>query len=299
MFGNVTDLPSLRSYDEALEHYNSITPIRGSNNLRPICATHNGRRKKHMQIVKTTYPKALGAAATPKGALDAVACRLYDTDVVTFVENGDIVLDNGGYPSTTTHSFIDGIFTGRYYYSPVYAYAKGERTVIEVGKRLMLMDDYSTPIVLRYTDGVLDFSPEMVTQKGYYLKRSVMNAKRKEVHKFRKFILACAMMVDPSQYRVSRRGVEALHAEELYQAIVDEDQWGDAFEYLLTCSINSSYDYYNHRRDLSVNKSKLNSMVDDVLKYVFAEELFEARETNNPLSNDNAKYLQGAQEKIV
>jgi hypothetical protein len=59
MFGNVTDLPVLHSYAEAVAHYESITPIRGSKNLRPICATTNGRRKKHMQIIKTTHPKAL------------------------------------------------------------------------------------------------------------------------------------------------------------------------------------------------------------------------------------------------
>ena len=299
MFGNITDLPTLFSYAEALAHYESITPIRGSQNLRPICTTHNGRRKKHMQIIKTTYPKALGVAATPQGAIDAVACRLYDTDVITFVSNGDIIIDNGGYASNTTHSFIVGIFARGYYDPSVYAYAKGGRTVIEVGKRLMLMDDYSSPIVLRYTDGVLDFSPEMATQKGYYQNRKVMGEKRKEVHKFRKFALACAKMVDPSQYRISNRGMEARNAEELYQAIVDQDQWSDAFEYLLTCSINSSFDYYTHSRDLSVNTTKLNSMVDDVLKYVHCEELFEARDTNNPLSNDNAKYMQGGENIVI
>ena len=119
MFGNITDLPTLFSYAEALEHYESITPIRGSKNLRPICTTHNGRRKKHMQIVKTTYPKALGMAATPQGAIDAVACRLYDTDVITFVSNGDIIIDNGGYATNSTHSFIVGMFDrGLYTLSP-------------------------------------------------------------------------------------------------------------------------------------------------------------------------------------
>ena len=52
MFGGITDLPQLRSFEQALEHYESIKPIRGSNNLRPICATTNGRRKKHIHIIK-------------------------------------------------------------------------------------------------------------------------------------------------------------------------------------------------------------------------------------------------------
>ena len=304
MFGNITDLPTLFSYAEALAHYESITPIRGSQNLRPICTTHNGRRKKHMQIIKTTHPKALGVAATPQGALDAVACRLYDTDVVTFTSNGDIIIDNGGYATNSTHSFIVGIMTYAYRTHPLLAYSKAGSTVIEVfpsqGKRLVVMGD--KPVTLRKVENIhgvaYDFTEDVDVQKGYYLKRSVMHAKRKEVHKFRKFALACAKMVDPSQYRISNRGMEARNAEELYQAIVDQDQWGDAFEYLLTCSINSSFDYYTHSRDLSVNTTKLNSMVDDVLKYVFHEDLFESRETNNPLSNDNAKYLYGG-ERII
>jgi hypothetical protein len=305
MFGNITDLPTLFSYAEALAHYESITPIRGSQNLRPICTTHNGRRKKHMQIIKTTHPKALGMAATPQGAIDAVACRLYDTDVITFVSNGDIIIDNGGYATNSTHSFIDGMFNRGYYTSrQLTAYSKAGSTVIEVsppqGKKLVVMGD--KPVTIRKVEDTrevaYDFTEDVDVQKGYYLKRSVMHAKRKEVHKFRKFALACAKMVDPSQYRISNRGMEARNAEELYQAIVDQDQWGDAFEYLLTCSINSSFDHYTHSRDLSVNTTKLNSMVDDVLKYVFHEDLFEARDTNNPLSNENAKYLYGG-ERII
>ena len=53
MFGQITDLPFLRNYAEALKHYEGIKPIRGSNNLRPICDTPNGRRKKHMEIRTT------------------------------------------------------------------------------------------------------------------------------------------------------------------------------------------------------------------------------------------------------
>ena len=156
MFGNITDLPTLFSYAEALKHYESITPIRGSKNLRPICTTHNGRRKKHMQIIKTTYPKALGMAATPQGAIDAVACRLYDTDVITFVSNGDIIIDNGGYATNSTHSFIVGILTYAYRTHPLLAYSKAGSTVIEVfpsqGKRLVVMRD--KPVTLRKVENI-------------------------------------------------------------------------------------------------------------------------------------------------
>ncbi len=309
MFGNITDLPTLFSYAEALAHYESITPIRGSQNLRPICTTHNGRRKKHMQIIKTTYPKALGVAATPQGAIDAVACRLYDTDVITFVSNGDIIIDNGGYASNTTHSFIVGILTRSY--RTVVAYSKAGSTVIEVyppqGKRLVVMGD--KPVTIRKVEDTIaisrirevayDFTEDVDVQKGYYLNRKVMGEKRKEVDKFRKFALACAKMIDPEQYRLGKVSLRPLAAEDIYAYMVDQDQWNDAFEALIYTTINSEYDYYTRRRDYSVDLSRLRRLMDDVLKYVHCEELFEARDTNNPLSNDNAKYMQGGENIVV
>tara|TARA_R110002153_G_scaffold131651_1_gene280603 strand:+ start:210 stop:1130 length:921 start_codon:yes stop_codon:yes gene_type:complete len=306
MFGNITDLPTLFSYAEALEHYESITPIRGSKNLRPICTTHNGRRKKHMQIIKTTYPKALGMAATPQGAIDAVACRLYDTDVITFVSNGDIIIDNGGYATNSTHSFIDGMFNRGFYTSrQLTAYSKAGSTVIEVyppqGKKLVVMGD--KPVTIRKVEDTrevaYDFTEDVDVQKGYYLKRKVMGEKRKEVDKFRKFALACAKMIDPEQYRLGKVSLRPLAAEDVYAYMVDQDQWNDAFEALIYTSINSDYFYYTRRRDYSVNLPRLRRLMDDVLKYVHCEELFEARDTNNPLSNDNAKYMQGGESIVV
>lgn len=306
MFGNITDLPVLHSYAEALAHYESITPIRGSKNLRPICTTHNGRRKKHMQIIKTTYPKALGWAATPQGAIDAVACRLYDTDVVTFTSNGDIIIDNGGYATNSTHSFIVGIMTYAHrVLDPLLAYSKAGSTVIEVypprGKRLVVMGD--KPVTLRKVEDTrevaYDFTEDVDVQKGYYLKRKVMGEKRKEVDKFRKFALACAKMIDPEQYQLGKVSLRPLPAEDIYAYMVDQDQWNDAFEALIYTTINREYNYYTRRSCYSVDTSKLKRLMNDVLKYVHCEELFEARDTNNPLSNDNAKYMQGGENIVV
>jgi len=305
MFGNITDLPTLFSYAEALKHYESITPIRGSKNLRPICTTHNGRRKKHMQIIKTTYPKALGVAATPQGAIDAVACRLYDTDVITFVSNGDIIIDNGGYATNSTHSFIVGIMTYAYRTHPLLAYSKAGSTVIEVfpsqGKRLVVMGD--KPVTLRKVENIhgvaYDFTEDVDVQKGYYLKRKVMGEKRKKVEQFRKFALACAKMIDPEQYRLGKVSLRPLAAEDIYAYMVDQDQWNDAFEALIYTTINSEYDYYTRRRDYSVNLSTLKRLMDDVLKYVHCDDLFEKRETNNPLSNENGKYMVGGEGLVL
>ena len=316
MFGNITDLPVLHSYAEAVAHYESITPIRGSKNLRPICATTNGRRKKHMQIIKTTHPKALGVAATPEGALDAVACRLYDTDVVTFVSNGDIIIDNGGYASTTTHSFIDGIFTRSYYSRPVCAYTKGGCTVIEVNptgnpanRKIKLLTEGTVTIRCKEpspTAAAFDFVGEP-PMYGYYLKRAPMGMRRKEVEKFRKFALACAKMIDPEQYRVAHyRSPAAMEASYVYAAMTDQERWNDAFELLIPHAIHLTWGYtagngnlgHSHRV-VAADPDRLKRLMDDVLKYVFCDDLFEKRETNNPLSNENGKYMVGGEGLVL
>ena len=302
MFGQITDLPSLHSYEQARAHYESITPIRGSDDVRPICKTSNGRRKKHMRISLMQY-------VTPMGICPAVACILYDTPVVIFAANGDIVLDNGGYASHTTHGFISGIFAMSYYNTPITAYAKGGRTVIEVitpaGKSVAVMHD---PITLtRRSDGVdrhFAIVGDAAKQIGYYLKRAPMGMRRKEVEKFTKFALAAAKMVDPDDYK----GFPAWDmsyrpkATEVYAMMTDQSKWDEALNLLLSACVEA-HGQYNaagiYTRKKSINTKKLKTKMDDVLKYVFAKDVFEERETNNPLSNDNSKYLEGGEARVL
>ena len=303
MFGNITDLPTLRSYEQARAHYESITPIRGSDNLRPICDTTNGRRKKHMRIELRPY-------TTPVGVVPSVACVLYDTAVVTFAANGEVVLDNGGYASHTTHSFIEGIFSRTYYDTSVRAYGKGGQTVIEAlkpsGKNVAVMDSRTPTITLmRRSDDVNSYFEvvgDAAVQVGYYLKRAPMGMRRKEVEKFTKLALAAAKMVDPADYKSVPWGGYGTTAAEVYAMMTDQNQWNDAIDLLMSDAVEIRTDWTasgNWERKRSISVKKLKTKIDDVLKYMFAEDLFEERETNNPLSNENGKYLEGKEARIL
>lgn len=303
MFGNITDLPNLHSYEQARAHYESITPIRGSDDLRPICETANGRRKKHMRIEVRPYQ-------TPVGVIPSVACILYDTAVVTFAANGEVVLDNGNHPTTTTHSFIEGIFTRAYYDSPVRAYAKSGHTVIEVhnpsGKSVAVMDSRTPTITLmRRSDDVKKYFEvvgDAATQVGYYLKRAPMGMRRKEVEKFTKFALAAAKMVDPDDYKSLPWGFYATTAAEAYAMMTDQSRWNEAIDLLISAALEVQTEWTsngNWERKRSINTKKVKTKIDDVLKYMFAEDLFEERETNNPLSNENGKYLEGKEARVL
>ena len=285
----IQDLPSLLSYGQAVAHYESITPIRGSNNLRPLCVAGNGRRRKHMQIIRRA---------------DAVVCRLYDTDVVSFFANGDIVLKNGGWTARTTHCFISGILTDTYNRPLLMAYTHQGKTILEAaptlgnnkkGCKVLMLD----PVTLKidHPDTIARTTVTFInatTIKGYYLKRSPMGMRRKEVEGFRKYARACAKLIDPTQHQRARRAT--LTAEELYSCMRDEGRWGKLIEFLLPHTVESNW---SNSYKATVNIKKLDTLIDDAIKYTLAEDLFEERETNNALSNDNAKYLLGGGARLL
>ena len=105
MISQLTDMPfHLRDYATAKKHHDRIKPIggRGRNaGLRPICDTNNGR-KKTQYLIRERVQTAQAPAA--------IECVLYETPVVTFVEDGTIILDNT-YPSQTTNAFMQEILT--------------------------------------------------------------------------------------------------------------------------------------------------------------------------------------------
>jgi hypothetical protein len=90
------DLPLLRSYARAKEKYDSIVPIRGSNNVRPL-----GDRRKQHQRIEVAKRNGAGAAG--------LACVLYSTACVTYYEDGTIHLAHGGYISQSTCTFINRV----------------------------------------------------------------------------------------------------------------------------------------------------------------------------------------------
>jgi hypothetical protein len=80
--------PTVHDYADAKQRWESIKPIRGrAEDTRPLGL----RRNTHIQIWKDG---------------DDYKCRLYQTDCVIFKPNGDIVVDTGGWTTTTTASFV-------------------------------------------------------------------------------------------------------------------------------------------------------------------------------------------------
>lgn len=81
-------LPTLRNYKEASDWEAAVKPIRGDKNgTKPL----GDRRKKYMNIRREG---------------DDIVLRLYNSDLVRFKPDGDVLVSNGGYPTASTHDFI-------------------------------------------------------------------------------------------------------------------------------------------------------------------------------------------------
>ena len=90
------NIECIRDYVRACEREAGIKPIRGTT-LKPL----GPRRHKEMQILKQPN--------------EDIVCRLYQTDVVTYKPNGDIVVQVGGWASPTTTAFMGNALGGHFW----------------------------------------------------------------------------------------------------------------------------------------------------------------------------------------
>ena len=283
MYGGLTDMPQLRSYEQALKHYESIKPIRGSNNLRPICATTNGRRKKHMQIIKRD---------------DAIACRLYNTDVLTFYKDGVVEYYSGGYISNSTHAFASSIF------NHVHFCTKQSVTEVTIGYRKTYHVDPNQTFKMK-REGDIWVAIDPPKNFEYYLKRKEYNAHRKPLKEFEAHCIRMAKLCDPKEKQSDRYSVwEGLSnspnergwfQRERYKELTNKDteSWGQLVPLILENARTRDVKWVEgeYVRNNYFDTQKIKEFINDMVKYAFADELFEQREVNKRTFNGNEKFV--------
>jgi len=156
-------------YDYWKRRYEATPPVRGTE-IRPI----SRRSDKHRQIVKVALPDDKYA----------YALRLYNTDCITYYENGDIAVKDEGHISNSTANFISS-------YMPVGIYCTKARNnlwvygqLIKDGKKYPLS---SKPIVLRAppVGKIGGYSPvEQVLLERKVVDRSVAKQNRLTIKPF-------------------------------------------------------------------------------------------------------------------
>lgn len=186
---NSANIKSLPTYAQAKAHYESVVPIRGSDNIRPLGAN---RRYKYTQIVKRMI-----SVETPDNPLgewaEVYACNLWGTDYITFYPNGDLVM-NTGYRGVSvmnmlTYALKDVVGIGS---------MRGKWYLINKKRESFVLKE-TEPTVFSFVDG--DYVPKDPTPEIVYtLNRKEMNALRKRYKKFVDY--ACtALGIDETIHR--------------------------------------------------------------------------------------------------
>jgi hypothetical protein len=269
MFGGLTDMPRLSSYEQALEHLNSTDPIKGTGvnaGIRPLCNTSNGRRKTQYSIRKKKHP----AAASKQ----AVECVLYGTPVVTFIEDGTIHIDMS-YPSQTTHAFVSGLLG----YFLAYCFYRDSKTWLHCrGKNWWLPHGHGVTFKV-VGNGIEPVRPRLMDR--YVVNRS----KAKEVYaKYAAFTSHCvtiSKLVDPKSIYGSRSSSPTLFFD-LLQTAEPNEEWSGAVNAVLRDAVARTHDYdfttYVHTSIkilYTLTPKKVRQVIRDKLKHEHAEEIFE------------------------
>jgi hypothetical protein len=105
MFGRnslADNLPRLRAYADALKRYNNTVPLRKGHDAGLVPLGYN-RRYKRSQMLKVE---------TKRG--NAIICRYWKHDCITFYENGRVHFDIGTWHTPTTMMFLCDVFGDRF-----------------------------------------------------------------------------------------------------------------------------------------------------------------------------------------
>lgn len=284
-FGNITDLPTLVSYEQALKHYESIKPLRGSDDVRPLCKGSNGRRKKQYRIVTTVID-----------GVHAVACRMYNTDVVRFLKNGEIQIATDGWHSTSTMSFINGILIRQWDCDGLHlsACVRGGTTLISYtvptaeGHQThhSRMPEAREP--LRFTADADGFITLINRPKAtrHYVDRGKMNEVRSRNKEFLAYVRRMWKVLDTSPDALQNlrreytfaRAVNPSTREQLESG--DMVQWNLVAQYLYAGAVKDTYvrETYNYTRTLAL--ADINKEISKMLRNVYEDEILFEKEVH-------------------
>ena len=300
----VYDVPSLFSYDEALAHYELTKPFnRGRyKGLRPLINTKGGRRHSELLLEKK-FSDAKGGEVLTVTYCDRVLVEyLPDRRNKVFVSN------HGGYSrsaaliaSNVLTNLIGGGKSSAYF--SAYGSSLCFQDVSQEPRGWIDLPKNGAEFELKEWEGQYDCGREVILltdapQYGYYIRRKVMNQKRTKWGAFIKYAKASAKMVDPEHYNrwhITRDHVDLgwgkgtappqLTAKQFYEMMCDEEQWGKAIHWLMyTCS------YYIGMKT-RIDLKDVTTKIDKVLKYMYADELFEQRKVSSINTNGNNHFV--------
>lgn len=215
-YESVARVATLRTYADAHKWWDRTKPIRGrAVDVRPLA----DRR----------HADAYSIRKNPQN--DAIECVLYRTPVVTFMPDGEVHIRNGGYPSTSTHMFIEEVLRGN-----VRASSKMGKTVVRVGEQVVML---GSDEVLRIANNRGDYPREHVfevlgakTNYAYRINRKGANIVRARFKEFYDYFKGFTKLRSEEQehrgsYRYENpRKIIRCTFDEIAEALGTTDGWG-------------------------------------------------------------------------
>ena len=280
MFSSAEHIPRIRTYTQAKDHFVNTKPIRGKSTSEWSNAgkTPLGRRRDTAMYNIRELRNG------------DIACRLYNTDVVTFRPDGDIVLVYKGYVTCLTNGFISQLLG-------VYAHIKQGLPYLDcVGATYPL--DFSNPNVLRVSPDDGHIRPTK-TFKRY---KHIINRKaaNKLYIKFRHLLTHAESLFKVADAKtmphIHGRDIKSMVKEVINTYILQPDSLFeniDAIPTLIAIAVKEERVYSpRYNVQYSFDAVKMKRCLYDCIKKEYAHEVFTKVEvTDGKYYDGNVKYF--------
>jgi hypothetical protein len=238
---NSARIRPLATYAQAKERYETVVPIRGRDNVRPLGAN---RRYTGTQIVKNMV--SIEVPDNPLGEwAEVYACRLWGSDYISFYPNGDLVLDTK-YRGVSVMNMLTYALSGVARIGSM----RGKWYLVNKKNESFVLDE-TKPTVFSLVDGdyvAKDPTPEIV----YTLNRKEMNALRKRHKRFIEYACTALGMDSRVSMGESDDGVREITKVKSYLKINDHE-------------LLPSY-YWNREPDFKGNQATIAQALDNFIE---------------------------------
>lgn len=300
---NCARIPRITGYEFMRDHFKSVVPIRGRTvECRPLGAN---RRHHWFEVVENT--NCFMSEEEPLGWIEkSYACKLGNKDMIEFYRDGSIVVRDNHWHSPTSMGFLTHSLK---HFGMIQSADNGKWYFVNQGGKAYLLSHEGLRLV---EDENGFYTPTNPTQEHTY------SAKRKELNKLRRLYkefmdyTRTMLAMDP---RVTMDTAEALGFQS--RGLTSESYWSKGktqenrdkfFGYLDKAQANNDLDlmyslaqytascFGGYRYELKAHAcspAEFDRGFADVLKYQFADDVFEAKpvELGEIFFNRNQKYV--------
>ena len=299
---NSARIPLITGYAFMKEHFEKVKPILGRTvECKPLGAN---RRMSWYEVTKNV--NCYMSEEEPLGRLeDSYACTLGNKDMVEFYKDGSVVIRDNSWHSPTAMGFLSHSLR---HFGDIRSHAGKWYFANKKGNQYLLSTDGLR--IVHAGDGVYEpTSP--IQEHTFSAKRKVLNKYRKQYKEFMDYTRTMLAMDE----RVTMDTAEALGFES--KALTNDNYWSGRkapqnrvkfIEYLDRVTASNDLDltyslaqyaagafggYEYMAKGIACSPKQFDRGFAEVLKYVFADEAFEATPVpiGVPSGNLNQKYM--------